>query len=222
MSEIITADRVSKTLGNVRAVDQVSLSVEQGEFLAILGASGSGKTTLLGLLAGLDRPDAGSVLFSSTLKIDTMTEDQLALFRRENVGFVFQSFCLIPTLTVIDNIALPLFPTGMSGPEMWEKAAQAAEAVGLGQRLDHYPNELSGGEQQRVAIARALIGHPKVLFADEPTGNLDSGTGKMILDLLLRFNREQALTLIIVTHDEGIAKMSHRVIRIEDGRIKNE
>jgi putative ABC transport system ATP-binding protein len=220
MSEIITADRVSKTLGNVRAVDQVSLSVESGEFLAILGPSGSGKTTLLGLLAALDRPDAGSVLFSSTLKIDSMTEDQLALFRRENVGFVFQSFCLIPTLTVIDNIALPLLPTGMSGPAMREKAAQAAEAVGLGQRLDHYPNELSGGEQQRVAIARALIGRPKVLFADEPTGNLDSATGKMILDLLLRFNREQDLTLIIVTHDKGIAEMSHRVIRIEDGKVK--
>jgi predicted ABC-type transport system involved in lysophospholipase L1 biosynthesis ATPase subunit len=220
MSEIITADRVSKTLGNVRAVDQVSLSVELGEFLAILGPSGSGKTTLLGLLAGLDRPDTGSVLFDTSLKLDTMTEDQLALFRRENVGFVFQSFCLIPTLTVIDNIALPLFPTGMSGPAMREKAAQGAEAVGLGQRLDHYPNELSGGEQQRVAIARALIGHPKVLFADEPTGNLDLATGKMILDLLLRFNRDQDLTLIIVTHDEGISEMSHRVIRIEDGKVK--
>jgi predicted ABC-type transport system involved in lysophospholipase L1 biosynthesis ATPase subunit len=222
MSEIITATRVSKTLGNVRAVDGVSLSVERGEFLSILGASGSGKTTLLGLLAGLDRPDEGSIVFESTTRIHAMTEDQLALFRRVNVGFVYQSFNLLPTLTVIENIAFPLFPVKMDRSEMRERARKGAEAVGLGHRLDHYPNELSGGEQQRVAIARALINHPKILFADEPTGNLDSATGEMILDLLLKINREQELTLVVVTHDQGIAGRSDRVVRLEDGRIKND
>jgi len=222
MSSIITADRVSKTLGNVRAVDHVSLSVEQGEFLTILGPSGSGKTTLLTLLAGLDQADDGAVIFNDSVQITGMTEDELALFRRGNVGFVFQSFSLIPTLTVLENIALPLFPIRMKGSDMLDKAREVAEAVGLGHRLDHYPNELSGGEQQRVAVARALINHPKILFADEPTGNLDTDTGEKLLELLLQLNREHALTIIMVTHDRDIAKRSDRMLRLEDGRMKNE
>jgi len=222
MSSIITADRVSKTLGNVRAVDHVSLSVEQGEFLTILGPSGSGKTTLLTLLAGLDQADDGAVIFNDSVQITGMTEDELALFRRGNVGFVFQSFSLIPTLTVLENIALPLFPIRMKGSDILDKAREVAEAVGLGHRLDHYPNELSGGEQQRVAVARALINHPKILFADEPTGNLDTDTGEKLLELLLQLNREHALTIIMVTHDRDIAKRSDRMLRLEDGRMKNE
>jgi putative ABC transport system ATP-binding protein len=221
MSKIVTVNQLSKTLGSVRAVDNVSFDIETGEFLAIQGPSGSGKTTLLGLIAGLERADAGSIIVADK-ELTSMAEDGLALFRRYNIGFVFQSFNLIPTLNVIENIALPLFPEKIAKKAMMERAQKAAKDVGLSGRLKHYPNELSGGEQQRVAVARSLINEPKVIFADEPTGNLDSKTGEQIISLLKNLNMETKQTFVLVTHDDKIAKESDRVIRLVDGRIINE
>jgi putative ABC transport system ATP-binding protein len=221
MNNIVAVDRLTKTLGNVRVIDAVSFSIEKGEFLAIQGPSGSGKTTLLGLLAGLEKADEGNILVADK-ELTSMTEDELAIFRRYNVGFVFQSFNLIPTLNVVENIALPLFPEHLSRKDMFERSRKTAGDVGLTQRLDHYPNELSGGEQQRVAVARALINEPKLLFADEPTGNLDSKTGHMITELLRHLNSERGQTVVLVTHDDKIAGESDRIIRILDGRIANE
>ena len=221
MSEIIVARNLSKTLGNVKAVNAVSLEVKEGEFLAIQGSSGSGKTTLLSLLSGLDRADAGEIEFGGE-DITSMDEDELALFRRKNVGIVFQYYNLIPTLNVLENIALPLFPESDNKKEMFERAKRAAESVGLSHRLSHYPNELSGGEQQRVAIARALINEPEVIFADEPTGNLDTETGRKMMDLLKSLNKEKGLTIVMVTHDDGLAKEADKLIKIKDGVVINE
>jgi ABC-type antimicrobial peptide transport system, ATPase component len=221
MNEIIIANNLSKTLGNVKAVSSVSLNVKKGEFLAIQGSSGSGKTTLLSLLSGLDKTDSGEIKFAGE-DITSMNEDDLALFRRKNVGIVFQYYNLIPTLNVLENIALPLFPESSSKEEMFERATHAAESVGLAHRLNHYPNELSGGEQQRVAIARALINEPKVIFADEPTGNLDTETGRMIIDLLKNLNKEKGLTIVMVTHDDGLAREADKLIKIKDGVVTNE
>ena len=221
MNKIVTVNQLTKTLGTVRAVDNVSFDIEKGEFVAIQGPSGSGKTTLLGLLAGLEKADEGNVSIDGK-ELTAMTEDELALFRRYNVGFVFQSFNLIPTLNVVENIALPLFPVRMGKNEMFERAQKTAKDLGLSERLKHYPNQLSGGEQQRVAIARSLINEPKVIFADEPTGNLDSKTGEQIIELLRKLNMETRQTFVLVTHDDEIAKESDRIIRLVDGRIINE
>jgi ABC-type lipoprotein export system ATPase subunit len=221
MSEIIAARNLSKTLGNVKAINAVSLDVKKGDFLAIQGSSGSGKTTLLSLLSGLDKADAGEIKFDEE-DITSMSEDKLALFRRKNVGIVFQSYNLIPTLNVLENIALPLFPENGNKKEMFERAKSAAESVGLGQRLNHYPNELSGGEQQRVGLARALINDPKVIFADEPTGNLDTETGRKMMDLLKSLNKEKGITVVMVTHDDSLAKEADRLIKIQDGAVTNE
>jgi putative ABC transport system ATP-binding protein len=221
MNNIIAVDRLTKTLGNVRVIDAVSFNIEKGEFLAIQGPSGSGKTTLLGLLAGLEKADEGSIVVADK-ELTSMTEDELAIFRRYNIGFVFQSFNLIPTLNVVENIALPLFPEHISRKDMFERSRKVAKDVGLTQRLGHYPNELSGGEQQRVAVARALINEPKLLFADEPTGNLDSKTGHMITELLRKLNSDRGQTVVLVTHDDKIANESDRIIRILDGRLANE
>jgi putative ABC transport system ATP-binding protein len=221
MNNIVSVDKLTKTLGNIRVINAVSFKIEKGEFLAIQGPSGSGKTTLLGLLAGLEKADEGNIVVADK-ELTGMTEDELAMFRRYNVGFVFQSFNLIPTLNVVENIALPLFPEHISRKDMFERSRKVAKDVGLTQRLDHYPNELSGGEQQRVAVARALINEPKLLFADEPTGNLDSKTGQMIVELLRRLNGERGQTVVLVTHDDKIANESDRIIRILDGRIANE
>lgn len=220
MSNIITLKDVTKTLGTVRAVRDVSLEVEKGKFLAIQGPSGSGKSTLLGIIAGLERPDEGKIVIDGQ-DITSMTEDQLSLFRRYNLGFVFQAFNLIPTLNAMENIALPLFPEHISKKEMLNKAQKAAEEVGLSGRLTHYPGELSGGEQQRVAVARSMINNPGVILADEPTGNLDSETGKRIIELLRKLNKEKQLTFILVTHDDKIAAVSDDIIRLVDGRIIN-
>jgi ABC-type lipoprotein export system ATPase subunit len=221
MNEIIIARNLSKTLGNVKAVSSVSLDVRKGDFLAIQGASGSGKTTLLSLLSGLDRVSAGEIEFGGE-DITSMSEDELALFRRKNVGIVFQSYNLIPTLNVLENIALPLFPESGNKKEMFERAKAAAESVGLSQRLNHYPNELSGGEQQRVGLARALINDPKVIFADEPMGNLDTETGRKMMDLLKSLNKDNGMTIVMVTHDDGMAKEADKLIRIKDGVVTNE
>jgi putative ABC transport system ATP-binding protein len=221
MNNIVTVNQLTKTLGNIRIIDHVSFNIEKGEFLAIQGPSGSGKTTLLGLLAGLEKADEGNIVIADK-ELTSMTEDELAIFRRYNVGFVFQSFNLIPTLNVVENIALPLFPEHISRKDMFERAGKVAKAVGLTERLDHYPNELSGGEQQRVAVARSLINEPKIIFADEPTGNLDSKTGQMIIGLLRKLNSDRRQTVVLVTHDDRIAKESDRIIKLLDGRIAYE
>lgn len=221
MSDIMIIKNLSKIFGKVDAVKDVSFEVKEGEFLSIQGHSGSGKTTLLSLLAGLEKINEGEILFNE-IDLTKMSEDELALFRRDNVGIVFQSFNLIQTLNVVENIALPLFPTEKTKEDMIKKAERIADDVGLSHRLTHYPNELSGGEQQRVAIARALINNPKLIFADEPTGNLDTKTGKEIMKLLRELNKKKNLTFIIVTHDDDIAKNSDRIIKLKDGEIIND
>ena len=194
----------------------ISFTLEDGGFLAIVGPSGSGKTTLLGLLAGLDRPAAGRVWLDGSDLAD-MSEDARARLRAQKVGFVFQSFHLIPTLTARENVQVPLELRGESGAEA--RAVELLERVGLGDRMDHYPTQLSGGEQQRVALARAFSTRPKLLFADEPTGNLDGRTGHTIIDLMLELNRELGTTLDLVTHDLELARLARRTIRLADGTI---
>ncbi|CAN5817002.1 ABC transporter ATP-binding protein [soil metagenome] len=194
----------------------VNLHVDEGEFLAILGPSGSGKTTLLGLLAGLDTPSTGSVRLAGT-QLALLSEDERARFRRDNVGFVFQSFQLIGSLTARENVQVPLELRG--DHDAAERAGALLNRVGLASRYDHYPNQLSGGEQQRVALARAFVHSPRVLFADEPTGNLDAGTGRAIIELMEELNRESRTTLVLVTHDLELASHARRTIRLADGEI---
>jgi putative ABC transport system ATP-binding protein len=198
----------------------VNLQIDQNEFVAILGPSGSGKTTLLGLLAGLDSPATGSVHLAGE-SLNDLTEDQRARFRAGNIGFVFQTFQLVPTLTAIENVLVPLELAGAPGTsaDLTARARDLLDRVGLGDRTDHYPQQLSGGEQQRVALARAFAGEPKILFADEPTGNLDGATGARIIDLIVRLNSESATTLVLVTHDLELARRAGRVIRLASGRI---
>jgi putative ABC transport system ATP-binding protein len=196
-------------------VKNISFGLEAGGFLAIVGPSGSGKTTLLGLLAGLDRPTSGSVTLDGDA-LDRLSEDARARIRGEKVGFVFQSFQLIPTLTALENVQVPLELRGMHGSE---RATELLERVGLGGRGHHYPAQLSGGEQQRVALARAFSNRPKVLFADEPTGNLDAHTGTTVVDLMGELNRDLGTTLVLVTHDPDLAGRARRTIRLADGVI---
>lgn len=195
---------------------EVSFSVEAGESLAILGASGSGKSTLLGLLAGLDEPSSGSVLLNGK-DMYTLDEDGRARLRGELAGFVFQSFQLLPTLSALENVMLPLELQGSADAN--KRAAESLQQVGLTARAHHLPKHLSGGEQQRVALARAFVTRPKILFADEPTGNLDAATGSQIIELMLELNRAQGTTLILVTHDEALAKRCGRQLRLEAGRV---
>ena len=197
----------------------VSFSIPQGAFVAIVGPSGSGKTTLLGLLAGLDTPTRGQVLLDDA-DLTAMDEDERARLRGEKVGFVFQSFQLISTLTALENVQVPLELRGDSGAA--GRARELLGRVGLGDRLDHFPTQLSGGEQQRVAIARAFANSPRILFADEPTGNLDSDTGGRIVELLEALNRESKTTIILVTHDHMLAAHAQRIIRLSDGRVVSD
>jgi putative ABC transport system ATP-binding protein len=194
----------------------VNFTIDQGDFVAIVGPSGSGKTTLLGLLAGLDTPTRGNVVLDGT-DITALDEDARARLRGEKVGFVFQSFQLITTLTAIENVQVPLELRGESNAT--ERARDVLQRVGLRERLDHFPTQLSGGEQQRVAIARAFSNRPRILFADEPTGNLDSDTGARIVELLETLNRESGSTIVLVTHDLGLAERTRRIIRLSDGRV---
>lgn len=194
----------------------VTFDVAQGDFIAIVGPSGSGKTTLLGLLAGLDTPTHGSVVLDGT-DLTALDEDARARVRGEKVGFVFQTFQLIPTLTAIENVQVPLELRGER--DAAGRARALLGRVGLGDRLDHYPSQLSGGEQQRVAVARAFSNAPRVLFADEPTGNLDAATGGRIVELLEELNREHGATVVLVTHDPSLAARAKRVIRLSDGVI---
>jgi len=197
-------------------LDDVAFAVAAGQSLAIVGESGSGKSTLLGLLAGLDLPTSGSVEIDG-VDLSTLDEDERAALRGRKVGFVFQSFQLLPALTALENVALPLELAGASDAE--GRARGALERVGLGHRLTHYPRTLSGGEQQRVAIARAFAPKPMLLFADEPTGNLDTATGGQIVELLFELNREQGTTLVLVTHDASLAARCARSIELSGGRV---
>ena len=193
----------------------ITLAVEPGEFVAITGPSGSGKSTLLGLLAGLDLPSGGRIILDGH-DLGSLSEDQRSLLRGERVGFVFQSFQLIPTLTALENVQVPLELRGMASRG---KAHELLERVGLGDRGHHYPGQLSGGEQQRVALARAFSNDPGILFADEPTGNLDATTGHTIIQLMVELNREAGTTLVLVTHDPDLADLATRTIRLRDGAL---
>jgi putative ABC transport system ATP-binding protein len=199
-------------------LDRITLDVAAGEVLAITGPSGSGKSTLLGLVAGLDRPSAGSIVVAG-IDITRLDEDALARFRRETLGYVFQSYHLIPTLTAVENVAVPLEIAGT--PNALARARALLDDVGLGDRGHHYPVQLSGGEQQRAALARAVALEPGLLLADEPTGNLDSATGTRIIELLLELKRRRGATLVLVTHDEALARHADRVVTLRDGRVKN-
>lgn len=206
---------------DVQALRGVDLSIEPGEFVALVGPSGSGKSTLLNLLGGLDRASAGELWLNGTA-LHTATEADRTLHRRLRVGFIFQSFNLLPRLTALENVAVPLMLAGVSVAEREARAKALLEKVGLGHRLDHYPTELSGGEQQRTAVARALIHNPSLILADEPTGNLDSKTGEEVMALLKDLNREQGITLIVVTHDEEVATYADRIVKLRDGDIVEE
>ena len=215
---ILTGTGLSKKYGDLAVVKDVSLSINKSEFVCLVGKSGCGKTTLLSLLSGLERPTAGQVMLDGK-EITTATEDDLALFRRENVGFIFQSFNLIPTLSAWENVALPLFPVKMTSEQRKRRATELLEKMEMGHRMDHLPSALSGGEKQRVAIARALINHPKVLFADEPTGNLDSATGDAIMEILNRLHTQEGVAILMVTHEVELAKTAERLIRMHDGEV---
>ena len=206
--------QVSLETDTLTILQGVSLEINRGESVAIVGRSGSGKTTLLGLLAGLDTPTEGAVELDGAV-ISKLSEDERAKLRAQRVGFVFQSFQLLPALTALENVMLPLELGGVESPG--KKARELLERVGLGERLNHTPRQLSGGEQQRVAIARAFASDPVVLFADEPTGNLDNRTGQAVSDLLMALNREQGTTLVMVTHDERLARRCARQFNIEAG-----
>ena len=204
--------------GPVDILDGVSLSVAAGESVALTGASGSGKSSLLMVAAGLEKPTSGRVVVTGT-DITQMGEDALARFRLGRVGVVFQSFHLIPTMTALENVAVPLELMGV--PDAFDRAEKELRAVGLILRTDHYPGQLSGGEQQRVALARALAPGPQILFADEPTGNLDSATGTSIADLIFALNAERGATLFLVTHEEGLARRCGRALRMADGKLND-
>lgn len=199
-------------------VDDINFSIQEGISCAVVGPSGSGKTTLLGLCAGLDRPTSGSVSLNG-IPLNPLNEDERAQVRNEHVGFVFQTFQLVPTLTAIENVMVPLELRGEATREVRERAYALLEKVGLGDRTHHYPTQLSGGEQQRVAIARAFINQPRILFADEPTGNLDTETGQYIESLIFDLNEQQGTTLVLVTHDLELAKRCDRIIKLKNGRV---
>jgi len=203
----------------VSALRGVTLEIEQGEFVAIFGPSGSGKSTLLHVLGGLDRLDKGSVYIDGT-NLSTLDDAKLAEVRLHKIGFVFQFFNLLPRLTALRNVELPLTLADVSEKESIKKATEMLELVGLKERINHRPTELSGGEQQRVAIARALINDPKIVLADEPTGNLDTTTGWEIVRLMKRLNNEKGQTFVIVTHDQSVAETAHRMIQLKDGVIE--
>jgi len=217
-SSILSGTDLSKKYGDLEVVKGVSLAIDAGEFACLVGKSGCGKTTLLSLLSGLEKPTKGQVILNGK-EINGASEDELALFRRENVGFIFQSFNLIPTLSAWENVALPLFPLKMSSEERRRRATELLEKMDLGHRIEHLPSALSGGEKQRVAIARALVNNPKIIFADEPTGNLDSSTGEAIMDILNKLHRDEGVAILMVTHEVELAKAANRLIRMKDGEV---
>ena len=219
---IVQARNLTKVIDTgthrVEILRGIDLEIPAGQFVAIMGASGSGKSTLLGLLAGLDTPTSGTIVLDG-IDITGLAEDELALARGRKIGFVFQSYQLIPTLTAEENVLLPFELLGGEVREGMERARKLLESVGLSDRLDHYPVQLSGGEQQRVALARAFMAQPPILMADEPTGNLDSVNGQHVLELLLALNRQENTTLILVTHDQILASRADRIVTLRDGVI---
>ena len=218
---LLELDHISKIYGDLRAVDDLNLTVPEGEWLAIVGSSGSGKTTLMNIIGCLDEPTSGSYLLGGR-DITQCTNKQLAEVRNKELGFVFQSFNLLPKLTALDNVALPLLYGGVKKAERLERARAALETVGLSDRVDHRPDQLSGGQCQRVAIARAIVGKPKLLLADEPTGAVDRKTADDILEMFRKLNEKLGLTIVIVTHDKELAKKVNRVVSIRDGKTSSE
>lgn len=223
MNHILSVKNLTKTYASagqmLTVLDDVSFDIHAGDTAAIVGPSGSGKTTLLGLCAGLDRASSGSV-YLNNIRLDELTEDQRAAVRNAHVGFIFQSFQLLPTLTAVENIMVPLELRGTTGVR--GLAMELLDRVGLADRSHHYPVQLSGGEQQRVSMARAFVNQPKILFADEPTGNLDAETSQKVEDLLFELNREAGTTLVVVTHDLELAAKTQRIIRLKGGKVVSE
>ncbi len=221
--EIIKLESIEKdySIGNtiVKALAGINLSIKKGEFIAIIGPSGSGKSTIMNMIGALDIPTKGRI-FLDNKNIAHLTESELAQIRGRKIGFVFQNFNLIPTLTAKENVALPMLFQGKNKKERLKKSEEILEIVGLSERAEHLPNELSGGERQRVAIARALANNPELILADEPTGNLDSKTGKEIINLFLKLNKK-GKTIILVTHNQEIASQAHKILKMKDGRIEN-
>ena len=219
--KIVSAANLKKYYGTepnlTKALDGVSLEIEAGEFAAIVGSSGSGKTTLLNMLGALDRPDSGTVTIDGS-ELTAMSEEERTVFRRRKIGFVFQNYNLVPILSVYENIVLPLELDGQPPQADW--ISQVIDALGLTEKADAMPNTLSGGQQQRVAIARALAARPSLLLADEPTGNLDSKTGQDVMRLMLETSRQYQQTILLITHNDQIARMADRVFHPEDGRIR--
>lgn len=222
MDKIIRIENITKIYENgeasVTALQNVSLSVSQGEFIAVMGASGSGKSTLMNILGCLDRPTDGSYYLSGE-DIGKMTDDQLSKVRNKEIGFVFQSFNLIPRTSALENVELPMIYGKVKAKSRKSAAMELLESVGLSERIYHLPNELSGGQKQRVAIARALANNPRIILADEPTGNLDSRSSSEILEVLSDLNREMGTTIIIVTHEQSIAEFTNRIVTFRDGSI---
>ncbi|WP_421873860.1 ABC transporter ATP-binding protein [Marinoscillum sp.] len=220
MSAILEVSALSKTFKSgsreIKVLDEINFQLEEGKTMSIVGPSGSGKTTLLGLCAGLDRATNGSVSLDNIV-LNKLSEDELAQLRNQEVGFIFQNFQLIPTLTALENVMVPLELRGEKNISAFAK--ELLSRVGLGDRYEHYPSQLSGGEQQRVAIARAFANRPKILFADEPTGNLDEETSHSIESLLFEINKEQGTTLVIVTHDDALAHKTDRILKLKGGKI---
>ena len=223
MTNILNVKNLEKTYQSgekeLKVLDDISFSIQTGDTFAIVGPSGSGKTTLLGLCAGLDQANQGEIELCGT-KINSLNEDERALLRNREVGFIFQDFQLLPTLTALENVTVPLELRGVKSPR--KIAKDLLEKVGLADRYDHYPSQLSGGEQQRVALARAFSNKPRILFADEPTGNLDAETSEKVVQLLFELNKEAGTTLVIVTHDMDLAKMTKRILRLQRGKIMKE
>lgn len=225
MSNILQVNNLTREFKSgskiLTVVNDISFGIEEGTSCAIVGPSGSGKTTLLGLCAGLDRPTSGDVILQG-IKLNPLSEDERASVRNKHVGFVFQTFQLVPTLTALENVMVPLELRGEATKEVRKRAITLLEEVGLGDRTHHYPTQLSGGEQQRVAIARAFINEPKILFADEPTGNLDTETGDHVEELIFNLNQKERTTLILVTHDLELAEKCDRIIKIKNGLVDSD
>ncbi|NMB08420.1 MAG: ABC transporter ATP-binding protein [Tissierellia bacterium] len=223
MDELIVLNNLRKVykMGEEKivALDNISLTIEKEEFVCLLGTSGSGKSTLLNMMAGLEKPTKGEIIIDKK-HIEKMNEKQLAKFRQKNIGFVFQSYNLIPTLSALENVSLGLIFQGVPKKKREKMAKEMLNNVGLGDRLHHKPSEMSGGQQQRVSIARAFVGKPKIVFADEPTGNLDTKTTMEVMELITEMAKENKQTLIIVTHDVEISSFGHRIIYIRDGNIE--
>ena len=220
MTKILNVRNLGKSYASgskkLTVLDDINFDIEQGATFSIVGPSGSGKTTLLGLCAGLDKSDSGTVELCGT-ELSTLNEDQRALLRNKNVGFIFQNFQLLPTLTALENVSVPLELQGNNRAVV--RAKELLEKVGLGKQMNHYPSQLSGGEQQRVALARAFSNKPAILFADEPTGNLDEETGEKVIQLLFELNKEAGTTLVIVTHDLDLAKRTQHILRLKGGKV---